>query len=87
NHDIVLTANRTTRFKEYYEKTRYQLLLNDDNARQTFEKGGYYTLRHHTLKENKQIILRFVVLNSVMFQARYEDFFDSNEPIQQIEYV
>ncbi|CAF4422812.1 unnamed protein product, partial [Adineta steineri] len=40
NHDIVLTANRTTRFKEYYEKTKYQLLLNDDNARQTFEKGN-----------------------------------------------
>jgi len=32
-------------------------------------------------------MLRFVVLNTAMFQPQYADSFHSNEAIQQIEYV
>jgi hypothetical protein len=41
NHDILLTANRSRRFLEFYNETKYKLLLNDVNARQTFLKGNY----------------------------------------------
>jgi hypothetical protein len=52
-----------------------------------FILGGYYSIRHQTLKGNNQINLRFVALNTAMFQQQYADHFDSNEPLQQIEYV
>jgi hypothetical protein len=102
NHDIVFTSNRSTRFAEFYKETKYDLLLNDNNARQTFLKGnciykillqhifllgGYYSIRHQTLKDNNQINLRFIVLNTVMFQPQHVDQFDLNDPIEQIEYV
>jgi len=39
NHDIVLKTNRSTRFKELYEGAKFNLLLRDEDARQTFIKG------------------------------------------------
>ncbi len=52
-----------------------------------FILGGYYSIRYRTSKQNNQIMLRFVVLNTAMFQPQYADSFYSNEAIQQIEYV
>ncbi|UJR35397.1 hypothetical protein I4U23_028154 [Adineta vaga] len=86
NHDIVLTSNRTTRFIEFYNKTQFHLLLHDIDARQTFFQGGYYSIRHRTLQENDQITLRFVVLNTAMFQPHLLESFDTNDILQQIEW-
>lgn len=52
-----------------------------------FILGGYYSLRFRTLKDKHQKLLRFIVLNTAMFQPQYNDFFDPHEPIEQIQYV
>jgi len=39
NHDINLKTNRSTRFKELYDGGKFNLLLKDEHARQTFIKG------------------------------------------------
>ncbi|CAF4362627.1 unnamed protein product [Rotaria socialis] len=86
NHDIVLDTNRSTRFMKFYNETKYNLLLNDANAVETFFKGGYYSLRFRTSKDKQQTLLRFIVLNTAMFQPQYNDFFDLHEPIEQIQW-
>lgn len=53
------------------------------NFKQFYYLGGYYSIRYPSQKQN----LRFIALNTVMFQPQYSDHFDPNEPIQQIEYV
>jgi len=87
NHDIIFTQNNSERFANFYFKTKYDLLLTDDHARQTFLRGGYYSLRHQTYKKTNRLTLRFVVLNTAMFQPQYSSYFNSNEPMEQIEYV
>ncbi|CAF4040933.1 unnamed protein product [Rotaria sp. Silwood2] len=84
NHDVILKANRSTRFIQFYKETKYNLLLNDDNALPTFLKGGYYSIRFRTLINKRQTFLRFIALNTAMFQPQYMDYFDSNEPNEQI---
>ncbi|CAF3750258.1 unnamed protein product [Rotaria magnacalcarata] len=86
NHDIILDTNRSTRFMKFYNETKYNLLLDDANAVETFFKGGYYSLRFRTSKDKQQTLLRFIVLNSAMFQSQYNDFFDLHEPIEQIQW-
>ncbi|CAF1272776.1 unnamed protein product [Adineta ricciae] len=86
NHDIVLTANRSTRFRDFYNQTQMNLLLTDTDARRTFLKGGYYSIRFQTLRNNKQVMLRFVVLNTGMFQPYILDFFNTKDAIEQIEW-
>ncbi|CAF0876218.1 unnamed protein product [Rotaria sp. Silwood1] len=86
NHDVVLKTNRSTRFIQFYNETKYNLLLNDDDALRTFLKGGYYSLNFRPLKNKPQTVLRFIALNTAMFQPQYMDYFDSNEPNEQIEW-
>ncbi len=52
--------------------------------------GGYYSIRCQSFGQDNQqekSFLRFVVLNSAMFQPEYVEFFDTNEAIDQISYV
>ena len=52
-----------------------------------FILGGYYSMRHRVSNESNQTVLHFVVLNTVMFQPQYADYFSSNDAAQQIEYA
>ncbi|CAF3918527.1 unnamed protein product [Rotaria sordida] len=79
-------TNRSTRFIEFYNQTKYNLLLKDDNALQTFLKGGYYSIRFQALKTKQQTMLRFIALNTAMFLPQYTDYFDLNEANEQIEW-
>jgi len=52
--------------------------------------GGYYSIRYQSFGLNnhkEKSFLRFVILNSAMFQPDYVEFFDTNEAIDQISYV
>ena len=40
NHDIMYAADRSIRFREFYIKSNYHLLLDDVPARETFLKGN-----------------------------------------------
>lgn len=49
--------------------------------------GGYYSIRRQTFEDKNSkntSFIRFVVLNTVMFQPAYIQYFDSNEIIDQI---
>lgn len=111
NHDILLQANHTTRFQEFYNRTQYHRLLKDAEAQRTFIQGnlqqartgrsnsepillvcrsllgGYYFLRYQPIKRQDQTYLRFVVLNTAMFQPQHITSFDPDEAQRQIEYV
>ena len=49
-----------------------------------FLLGGYYSIRYPTYRDTIPINLRFIVLNTVMFQSMNDDIFDSNEAMEQI---
>jgi hypothetical protein len=52
--------------------------------------GGYYSIRYQSFEQDdrpEKSFLRFVVLNTAMFQPDYVDYFDKNEIIDQISYV
>ena len=51
-----------------------------------FTLGGYYSIRHRASNEYNQTVLRFVVLNTAVFQPYYGDYFHPADAIEQIQY-
>jgi len=86
NHDIVLPTDPKRRFEEFYHHTNFSLLLTDEKTQQTFLRGGYYSYRYRPKNGNDGRLLRFVTLNTGMFEPRNVKYFDPDEGLKQIEW-